>query len=351
MTTRRADRAECGAPLEGRMWELALPLRTPFVNAAARITDRRVVLVAISDGAVVGWGEAAPYPGVTPDTIGDAWASLERGAVLSPTAVAAVDEAGADLEARREGQPLWAAIGGSQRTLATSIAVGLGEDPVERIAATGARGVKLKICPGDDVDRVTAVRSAYPDLSIGVDANGSYQWDGREGLLELDGLGVNYVEQPFAASDLTAHARLREEMVAAVALDEAIDSTSAAIRAIEADACDLIVAKPGRLGLSAARTVHDVALAAGLRIKASGLLETDIGRAHTLAIASLPAAAWSDIAAASWFFDGAMSAHEPAVVAGCVVLPKAPGIGMDPDPEVFAPYVVRESVLGSRIWD
>jgi O-succinylbenzoate synthase len=351
MRTRRADRAEYGSPVEGRMWELVLPFQAPFVNAARRLTDRHVVLVAIFDGAAVGWGEAAPYPGVTPDTIDDAWASLERGTVLSPTAAAAIDEAGADLEARRDGQPLWAAIGGSQRTLPTSIAVGLGEDPVERIAATGARGVKLKIRPGDDVDRVTAVRRAYPDLSIGVDANGSYQWDEREGLLELDGLGVDYVEQPFAASDLIAHARLREEIVAAVALDEAIDSTGAAIRAIEADACDLIVAKPGRLGLSAARTVHDVALAAGLRIKASGLLETDIGRAYTLAIASLPAAAWSDVAAASWFFDGAVSADEPAVVDGRVVLPEGPGIGMDPNPEVFAPYLVRESVLGSRIWD
>lgn len=351
MSGSRADRADFVPRLEGRMWELALPLRAPFVNATGRVTDRHVVLVSISDGVLAGWGEAAPYPGVTPDTIADAWASLERGAVLSPTAAAAVDEAGADLEARRDGRPLWAAIGGSQRTLATSIAVGLAEDPVERIAATGARGVKLKICPGHDVDRVTAVRDVYPDLSIGVDANGSYQWDERESLLELDGLGVDYVEQPFAAHDLIAHARLREEIVAAVGLDESIDSTAAAIRAIEADACDLIVAKPGRLGLSAARTVHDLALAAGLRIKASGLLETDIGRAHTLAIASLPAAAWSDIGAASWFFEGTVSVDEPSVVNGRVAMAEGPGIGRAPDPEVFAPYVVRESTLGSRIWD
>ena len=351
MTTHRTGGTRYGPPMEGRMWDLALPLRAPFVSSTGRMTERRVILVAISDGSTVGWGEAAPYPGATPDTIDDAWETLARGAVLSPTAAAAVDEAGADFEARRDDRPLWEAIGGSQRTIGTSIAVGLGEDSIERVAATGARGVKLKIRPGDDIGRVAAARNAYQDLSIGVDANGSYRWDQRAALLDLDGLGVDYVEQPFAADDLAAHARLRDEIVAAVALDEGIDSTGAAIRAIEAGACDLVVVKPGRLGLSAARAVHDVALAAGLRIKASGLLETDIGRAHTLAIASLPAAAWSDIAAASWFVDGAVSADEPSITGGCATLAERPGIGVDPDPEVFAPYVMRESVLGSTIWD
>jgi len=351
MTVPRTSDGAASAPMEGRIWQLALPLRTRFANARGQITDRRVVLVAISDGTTTGWGEAAPYPGATPDTIDDVWMTLERGTVLSPTATAAVDQAGADLEARRNDRPLWSAIGGTQRTVETSLAVGLGEDPVERLAATGARGVKLKIRPGDDVRRVLAVRTTYPDLPIGVDANGSYRWDERDALIELDALGVRYVEQPFAANDLVSHARLRDEIVAAVALDEGIDSTGAAIQAIEADACDLLVVKPGRLGIRAARAVHDVALAAGLRIKASGLLETDVGRAHTLAVASLPASAWPDIALASWFVEAAISTEGPPVVDGRVALVERPGIGVEPDPAVFAPYVVRESVLGSTIWD
>lgn len=351
MTMPRTADGAADAPMEGRMWELALPLRAPFVNARGRVTDRRVVLVSVSDGSFTGWGEAAPFPGATPDTVEDAWGTLERGVVLSPTAAAALDQAGSDLEARRNDRPLWAAIGGTQRTIETSIAVGLEEDPAERVAATGARGVKVKIRPGDDVRRVAAVRSAYPELPIGVDANGSFGWDERDALIELDALGVGYVEQPFAADDLASHARLRDEIVAAVALDEGIDSTGAAIQAIEADACDLLVVKPGRLGIRAAREVHDVALAAGLRIKASGLIETDVGRAHTLAVASLPAAVWSDIAVASWFVDAVISAEGPPVVDGRIALVERPGIGLEPDPAVFAPYVVRESVLGSTIWD
>jgi O-succinylbenzoate synthase len=333
------------------MWELSIPLRSPFVTAAGRIAERRVVLVSISDGTFTGWGEAAPYPGVTPDSIEDAWRTLERGSVLSPTAAAALDEAKADLTARRNDEPLWRSVGGASRPIPTSVAVGLDEDPVERVASTGAGGVKLKIRPGVDVTRVAEVRAAFPDLPIGVDANGSYRWDDRNGLLAMDGFGVDYIEQPFPADDLESHVRLRDEIVASVALDEPIDSEASAIRAIEAGACDLLVVKPARVGMTGARVIHDLALAAGLRIKASGLLETEIGRAFTLAVAALPAAVFSDVAEASWFLDASIPSVDMRSPTRGSAPSAAPGIGFDPDPVAFAPYVVAESDLGSRIWD
>ncbi|MFV9673620.1 MAG: enolase C-terminal domain-like protein, partial [Acidimicrobiia bacterium] len=206
--------------MKGRMWDLSIPLRSPFSTAVTTVVERRIVLVSISDGEHTGWGEAAPYPGVTPDSIEDAWRTLERGSVLSPTAGAALDEATADLMARRTGTPLWASIGGASRPIPTSVAIGFDEDPVERIEATGAGGAKLKIRPGSDVSRVAEVRSAYPDLLIGVDANGSYRWEDRSNLLAMDGLGVEYIEQPFPADDLVSHSQLRDEIVASVALDE-----------------------------------------------------------------------------------------------------------------------------------
>lgn len=328
------------------MWELSIPLRSPFATAATRIADRRVVLISISDGAFTGWGEAAPYPGVTPDSIDDAWRTLERGSVLSPTATAAVNEATTDLSARRDGKPLWEFIGGASRSVPTSIAVGLDEDPVSRIAATGAEGVKLKITPGSDIARVRDVRSAFPDLPIGVDANGSYRWEDRSSLLAMDTMGVEYIEQPFPADDLESHARLRDEVFASVALDEPIDSETAAIRAIEAGACDLLVVKPARVGMTAARVIHDLALAAGLRIKASGLLETEIGRAFTFGIAMLPGATFSDVAEALWYLDGSITGEQDALSTADAI-----GIGFDPDPAAFARYVVRAADLGSRIWD
>lgn len=333
------------------MWELSIPLRSPFSTAVTTVAERRVVLVSISDGEFTGWGEAAPYSEVTPDSVDDAWRTLERGSVLSPTAAAALDEATADLSARRVGTPLWASIGGASRPIPTSVAVGLDEDAAERIEATGAGGVKLKIQPGSDVSRVAEVREAFPDLLIGVDANGSYRWEDRSSLLAMDGLGVAYIEQPFPAVDLVSHSHLRDEIVAAVALDEPIDSEAAAIRAIEADACDLLVVKPARVGMTAARIMHDLALAADLRIKASGLLETEIGRAFTFGIATLPGAIFSDVAEASWYMDGSVLSLDDEPSSPSPIPRNAAGIGFDPDPAVFARYVVRASDLGSRIWD
>ena len=332
------------------MWELSIPLREPFVNAAATVSDRRVVLVSMSDGETTGWGEAAPYPGITPVTIDDAWSTLQRGSVLSPSAAAAIDEAEADLQARRDVVPMWERIGGSLRPLPTSLAVGLNDDPVERVRASGAAAVKLKIRPGNDVARVAAVRRALPKTPVGVDANGSYRWEDRGALLELDGLGIDYVEQPFAADDLASHAGLRDELVAPVALDEPIESAAAAIRAIEAGACDLVVVKPSRVGLAASRAIHDIALAAGLRIKASGLLETEIGRASTLAVATLPAATHSDIAPSSWYLAGGVGGTEPDSKSGSVTPPSRPGIGFTPDPDVFATYTVRDVPIGPSVW-
>jgi len=333
------------------MWELSIPLRSPFATAVGQIAERRVVLVSISDGIETGWGEVAPYPGVTPDTLDDAWRTLERGSVLSPTAAAAIDEATADLGARRNREPLWESIGGVSRPIQTSVAVGLDEDPVDRLTAIGAGAVKLKIRPGDDVARVEGVRSAFPNMLIGVDANGSYRWEDRNSLLAMDGLGVAYIEQPFPADDLASHAHLRDEIVAAVALDEPIDSEVSAIRVIEAGACDVLVVKPARVGMIAARAIHDVALAAGLRIKASGLLETEIGRAFTLAVATLPAAVFSDVAVSTWYLDGSIVGPDASAPTGDLTPSRGPGIGFDPDPAAFAPYVAAESALGSRIWD
>lgn len=333
--------------METHLIELAIRLTRPFETAAGRIDRRHTMLVGLTDDGTSGWGEAAPYPGVTTDTIDGVWASLSgETSALTPSAAAALEGAEADLSARLGSEPLWRNLGGAARPLKASMAIGLDDDPIDRIEATGAAAAKLKIRPGDDVRRVDRLRMRFPELTIGVDANGSYSWDERDALLELDRFDVAYIEQPFPAAELQAHAGLREEILADVALDEPIDSVQGAIAAIEAGAADVIVVKPGRIGLAACRTIHDLALAAGLRVKASGLLETAIGRAHTLAVATLPGAVHSDVAVDSWFF-GSATAYPPVTVAdGWISASAEPGIGVSPDLDALAPFIVRETTIG-----
>ena len=333
--------------METRLIELAIPLTRPFGTAAGTIDQRRTVLVGLTDHGTTGWGEAAPYPGMTTDTIEGVWASLSgETSALTPSAAAALEGAEADLAARLSSGPLWQTLGGTARPLMTSVAIGIDDDPIDRIKATGAAAAKLKIRPGDDLRRVDRLRERYPELTIGVDTNGSYSWDGRDALLQLDRLDVAYIEQPFPAADLRSHAGLRQEMLADVALDEPIDSVRAAIVAIEAGAADVLVVKPGRIGLGACRVIHDLALAAGLRVKASGLLETAIGRAHTLAIATLPGAVHSDVAFDSWFFASATGSPRLAVVDGSITASTEPGIGVSPDLDALAPHVIRDITIG-----
>ena len=329
-----------------RLIELDLPLWRPFGTARGQTATRRIVLIGIQDGDHTGWGEAAPYPGINRESIDEVWGALTGGGDLPPTAAAAVEEAEADLRARRAGMTLGQALGGSAHPVEGSIAVGFSDDPVAavtRVVDRGYRAVKMKIAPGFDLEAVLPVRERFPTLAIGVDANGSYAWDDRESLLRLDALGITYIEQPFAPSDLEAHRRLRDDTVAAVALDEPVDSIEAAVAIVEEGAADLLVVKPARLGPEACRTIHDLALAAGLRVKASGLLETSIGRAHTLAIATLPGAIHSDLAVAGDFLEAdPVTPHGRMTGGRFLPLPGA-GIGWEPDEAAIAPYTVRET--------
>ncbi len=333
------------------LYDLEVPLARTFTTASGAIRSRRVVLVAAEADERRGWGEAAPYPGVTQESVDDVWSGFVDGGTLPSTAAAALENADADLVARLAGRPLWREIGGTRPEIPASLAIGFAEDAVAAVAAAVGAGfgaVKLKIEPGRDVDIVSGVMEAFPDLTVGVDANGSYDPDERDALLELDKLGVAYVEQPFVATDLAAHVRLRSELVAPIAVDEAIGSTEDAIGVLSAGAADLLVLKPGRIGLNACRVIHDLALAAGVRIKASGLVETGIGRAHTMAVASLPGGIYSDIAPADAYLVEDPVVPRRSVVGGSLGLPAEAGIGCEPDGEALEHVLKRR--YGPFLW-
>ncbi len=327
-----------------RLVEVEIPLRRPLRTARGKVTSRRTVLVGAVAGSVVGWGEAAPYPGLQAETVDDVWEALCAGGEPPPTGAAALAEACADLAARLAGEPLWRRLGGRPDPVPAGVALGIGPDLLARAAeavAAGYRAIKLKIAPGVDLDPLRRLRERFPALTVGLDANGGYRWSDLPTLRRLDALAPAYLEQPFPAADLAAHARLREELTTPVALDEYVDSPGAAEEIVAAGAADLLVVKPGRLGPEGCRAVHDVAVAAGLHIRASGLLETGIGRAHTLAVATLSGVVSTDVAAAG--FHAAIDPVAPALRPenGVVTPPAGPGLGVAPDPGLLAEVARR----------
>jgi len=200
-----------------------------------------------------------------------------------------------DLFARREGRSLASLLGGTRDRVAVGVSVGIQKDidtlltVVGNYLQDGYRRIKLKIKPGWDVEPTRAVRERWPDLLLQVDANSIYRLSDGPHLAELDQFNLLLIEQPLGHDDIFDHAKLKRQLKSPLCLDESIVSPEHARWAIELGACDIINIKPSRIGgLGDAIRIHDLAQAAGMAVWHGGMLETGIGRAVNVALASLP---------------------------------------------------------------
>jgi O-succinylbenzoate synthase len=345
--------------------EILLPLVRPFRTSFGVERDKRVILAKIETEKAVGWGEcvAGPEPGFSEEFNDGVWLALRE--FLVPALLAAEDSTAAladlpgilagvrgnrmakatlemallDAELRERGQSLSAYLGGRLTRVACGVSVGIpdsiGEllDQVADYLAAGYRRIKLKIQPGFDVEPVTAVRQQHPDVLLSVDANAAYEPASGMPVFEaLDQLDLLMIEQPFSYEDLALHAVLQERLRTAICLDESIRSEADAITALQLGSCRIINIKQGRVGgLGEAVRIHDVARAAGIPVWCGGMLETGIGRAANLALASLPGFILpGDISASARYFPEDVT--EPFVVDpdGTMAVPAGPGLGVEP---------------------
>jgi O-succinylbenzoate synthase len=302
--------------------EIRLALKEPFRISSGVESERRILLVELSDhaGSSV-WAEcvAFPRPNFTPETIDTAWLAIREwlaprllGREL-PSAAAvhdilaenirghnmakAVLEMGCwALEAERDGVSLAAHLGGTRAAVPTGISLGIQSAPrllVERAVAAVAAGynkIKLKIQPGQDIEYVRAVRTALgPDVDIMADANAAYSAEDADHLVQLDELEMLMLEQPFPADDLLALAELQRRMTTPICLDESITDVKRARDMIALGSGKIVNIKPGRVGgFMASKAIHDVCQTAGIPVWCGGMLESGIGRAYNVALASLP---------------------------------------------------------------
>ncbi|MBX6350023.1 MAG: o-succinylbenzoate synthase [Clostridia bacterium] len=253
-------------------------------------------------------------------------------------AKSAIESAIWDAYAKARGIPLWEALGGSWRPIPVGISVGIQPSPealvrkVEGYLAAGYRRVKLKIAPGADLEYVAAVRRAFPDVPVMVDANSAYRLADADHLARLDDYDLMMIEQPLGHDDIVWHARLQSRLRTPICLDESIHTPEDAEKAIAIGACRVVNVKIGRVGgLERSLELHDVCRAAGVPVWCGGMLETGIGRAHNVAITTLPGFTLpGDTAASSRYWDEDII--EPPVVVtpeGTILPPKGPGIGYE----------------------
>lgn len=343
-----------------------LPLVRPFETSVGRTTERAFVLVRLAGDGLEAWGEcvAEETPFYSAETTETAWHVISRflapGLLASPPshprevfasfravrghnmAKAALEMACWDLFARREGVPLWQALGGTRTRVAAGVSIGIQPSlealgaRVEAELADGYRRVKIKIKPGWDVEAVRAVRERCGDIPLMVDANAAYTVGDAARLAELDRFGLMMIEQPLDYDDVSDHAWLQERIATPICLDESIHSPRVARAALEAGACRIVNIKPGRLGgFAESIRVHDLCAAHGAPVWHGGMLESGIGRTHnihlsTLANFTLP----GDVAASRRYFVPDLIEPPVEVAAdGTIAVPMSPGLGVAIDLE------------------
>ena len=361
----------------GTLRQVEMPLKFRFRTSFGETTVKKFLLLELRSGGLSGWGEcvAEEGPFYSPETLGTARHVLETfllplvlgSEVPSPEefetrtsrvrgnrmAKASVETALRDLFARASGEPLSRSLGGTRAKIEVGVSLGISPTPAETVANVrthveqGYRRIKLKIEPGTDVDRVAAVREAFPSIPLTVDANAAYSLADADRLRALDPFALDYIEQPLHHEDLADHAVLAKTLKTPICLDESIRSADDARSAVALGACRVINVKIGRVGgHGEALRIHEVAREAGVPLWCGGMLEAGVGRAQNVAVASLPGFEKpGDTSSSSRYFDEDIVAPPLEAVDGLMPVPTGPGIGVEVRRDVLSRVTVSQKEI------
>jgi len=360
--------------------QIRMPLVHFFETSFGRTTERDIILVEVAGEGASGWGEvtAGESPFYNEEWTDSAWLilrdyaiprvlgrDLESAAAVAPLtahirghqmARGGLEAAVWDLAARLACQPLWKTIGGGARhEIPCGVSIGIQDsvdqllEKIARELAAGYQRIKMKIKPGWDVDVIRQVRARFPHIKLMADANSAYTLADADRLKQLDEFYLMMIEQPLAHDDVIDHAALQAKLDTPICLDECIRSAHHAEQAIRLRACGIINIKLGRVGgFREARRVHDVAQAAGIPVWCGGMLEAGIGRAHNIALSTLPNFVLpGDVSASKryWARDIIVPPVE-TTPQGTIRVSSEPGFGYALDRDYIRSITVREESAG-----
>jgi o-succinylbenzoate synthase len=357
---------------------LSMPLVSPFETSFGRSIDRECLLITIQAEGIIGYGEcvADRDPGYSYETTGTAWHIIKD--FISPVllgkevtdafdfqhkvesirghhlAKAGVEMALWDWKGKREGKSLKQLLGGARGKVDVGVSVGIQDSPdilVKTVGAYLSQGygrIKIKIKPGRDVGDASAVRKAFPKIKLQVDANSAYSLETSDSLLPMDDLNLLLIEQPLYEDDIWEHHYLQEKFRTPICLDESIITVRHARAALDMDSCRIINIKAGRVaGLSQAVAIHDLCRARGIPVWSGGMLETGIGRASNLALASLPGFVLpSDISASDRYYKRDITNERFTLNSdSTITVPDTPGLGISIDNDSLKRFSLAEVSL------
>lgn len=364
------------------LYYISQQLASPFETSFGRQVERQCLLLALHGDGLTGWGEcvANSSPGYSYETAQTAWYILEDflipkvlgfkldqpGELVEqlnfvrghPLAKATLDFAAWDLLAQCDGISLSEKLNKPyqrepRKRVEVGVSIGIQESidqtlsTVQKWLDKGYRRIKLKIRPGHDLDLAIAARAAFPETAIMLDANSAYRLEDARIFQQMDDLNLLMIEQPLGYEDIYDHSQLKNKIQTPLCLDESIHSVDHTRFAIAINACDIINIKPARVGgLTEARAVHDLCYENDIPVWCGGMLETGVGRAGQLALASLPGFVLpGDISATERYY--AEDIARPDFVLNTedstIDVPSGPGIGVTVDFDRLESVTLRKA--------
>ena len=360
---------------------LSMPLVSPFETSFGCIGERECIIIRIYSEGLIGFGEcvADRDPGYGYETSGTAWHimidflipmtlgkdinsaedlnKMVSGVRGHRMAKAGLEMALWDLFGKAQGKSLSTLLMGKNHKVSVGVSVGIQSSPkdlskvIGEYLEQGYNRIKLKIKPGRDIGDVSFIRNAYPKIKLQVDANSAYTYESAQSLLDLDNYNLLMIEQPLSEDDLWEHHKLQKQFHTAICLDESILSARHAQSAIEMGACRIINIKAGRVGgLSEAVAIHDTCMELEIPNWCGGMLETGIGRASNLALASLPNFRFpADISATARYYKQDITNEDFILNPDSTInVPDGIGLGVTINEKVFNNFSLSEVIYGKE---
>ncbi len=358
--------------------EIQMPLVHFFETSFGRVHSRRILLIAVHCDGIEGWGEcvADDGPFYSSEWIDTAWPTIER--FLAPELIgtniesagecrqflarvrghrmakAALENALWDAEAIQRGLPLWKLLGGVRKEIPCGVSIGI-QDSVEQLLDkisveldAGYQRIKVKVKPGWDINILERIRSRWPGIVLSCDANSAYTLDQVSHLQQFDAFKLLMIEQPLWDDDIFFHAVLQKQLKTAICLDESIHHARDAQEAVETGAARIINIKVGRLGgFGEAIQVHDVCREHRVPVWCGGMLEAGIGRAHNIALSTLPNFSLpGDVSASKRYWKEDIIEPEVEVSShGTIKISDAPGRGYAVRKDLVEKLTVRKKTI------
>ena len=354
---------------------IKMELVSPFATSMGTENEVEHIIVRIDSEGIAGWGEcvAQANPYYSYETVQTAWYVLQDFLIPSilgknfssvddaiksysnvrghRMAKAGLEAALWDVSAKSKNISLSKILGGTRKKIDVGVSIGIQKsesDLIKKVSSylnEGYKRIKIKISPGNDIQFIKALRKEFPEILLQVDANSAYSLEDAKIFKEMDNYNLLLIEQPLGYEDIYDHSKLQRELKTPICLDESIHSLDDTRAAIELGSCRAINIKPGRVGgFSESKLIHDYCVSKKILVWCGGMLESGIGRAGNVALATLPNFTLpGDISASKRYFKEDIVEQEFVVNKdGTMDVPTGSGIGVEINMKILDKVTVNK---------